>query len=325
MSMASVTQFAQHLLKLDPQRTPARQALYNYFKHIAEPTLPFTPGLLQGFYARVLQFEYWQKESAAMSAVVRQDLESFLKNQPMEKDPTWGLIRHPDSLQVIQLNHSHDFEDLVESEHLARRKSGDKVKWLKISDSQIMVIILLAAGGLEVKVYPSQVFVWGSRLRLMAPTSHLQYTSSLELVPHIKQVLEGSLLTTLCFHVDSDGAHGLVTRGHTFQKFETFIRAKITETQDLFYSLKRLEKHFIDPQSDPFYQEVVASLEKANKMLGRATPDGLMSMDRVLTRGRLVLRNVFPNDRLLQLLVTHLEYGISQARHETKQNHRPLE
>ena len=96
--------------------------------------------------------------------------------------------------------------------------------------------------------------------------------------------------------------------------FYQFIRAKLTETQDLFYSLKRLEKHFINAQSDPFYQEVVAHLEKAHKNLAHPNPDTIMAADKALTKGRLVLRNVFPNDRLLQILVTHLEYGITQTR-----------
>lgn len=315
ISMTSVTQFAQYLLKLDPQRTPARQAFFNYLKQLMEPTLAFSPAVVQTFYARVLQFEQWQKEASALAEAVRGDLETFLKNQGLEKDSSWSLVRHADHLQVVRLSHSRDLEEIVDLEHAARQKSGDKVKWIKMSDTQIMVLILNATGGLEVKVYPAMALVWGPRLRLMTPTSHLHYTSELELVPNMKQILEGSLLTTMCFHVDNEGVHGLITRGHTFQKFETFIRAKMSETQDLFYSLKRLEKYFINPQTDHFYQEMVALLEKAQKqLLARVSTDTILNADRALTKGRMVLRNVFPNDRLLHLLVTHLEYGIQQAR-----------
>jgi hypothetical protein len=156
--------------------------------------------------------------------------------------------------------------------------------------------------------------VWGSRLRLTAPVTQLYYSSDLELMPHVRQVLEGSLLTTHCFHVDSEGVHGLITRGSTFQKFETFIRAKLQDTQDLFASLKKVERHFINPQSDPYYQEMVTRLERANRLLGVQNHDGLLEAERVLNKGRLILKNVFPNDRLLTLLVTHLDYGINQKR-----------
>ena len=184
----------------------------------------------------------------------------------------------------------------------------------RLSDTQILVLILSSGGSLEVKVYPHQALVWGSRLRLVAPVTQLIYSTDMELMPHVRQVLEGSLLTTHCFHVDHDGVHGLVTRGYTFQKFETFIRAKLSETQDLFLSLKKVERQFIDAQSDPYYQEIVTKLERANRLLGHASPDGLAEAERALNRGRLVLKNAFPNDRLLTLLVTHLDYGINQRR-----------
>ena len=133
-------------------------------------------------------------------------------------------------------------------------------------------------------------------------------------MPQVRQVLEGSLMTTHCFHVDYEGVHGLITRGYTFQKFETYIRAKLSETQDLFASLKKVERHFIDAQSDPYYQDMVSRLERANRMLGNPSLDALAEAERALNRGRLGLKNIFPNDRLLTLLVTHLEYGISQRR-----------
>jgi hypothetical protein len=39
-----------------------------------------------------------------------------------------------------------------------------------------------------------------------------------------------------------------------------------------------------------------------------------MDAERSLNRGRMILKTAFPNDRLLTLLVTHLEYGIDQRR-----------
>ncbi len=35
--------------------------------------------------------------------------------------------------------------------------------------------------------------------------------------------------------------------------------------------------------------------------------------EKLLEKASLALRSAFPNDRLLQLLVTHLDYGIRQA------------
>jgi hypothetical protein len=313
--MSPVSQFAQYLLKLDPQRSQARLTLYNFVKHVLEPNVPFSPAVIQAFYARVLQFDHWQANSEELSQTVRSDLQSYAKQHILERElEPWRALRHPDTLQIVQLKVFKDLEELVLTEHAARQKSGDQVQTAKISDNQILVLVLSATGNLEAKVYPAQALVWGARLRLVAPVTQLHYSPDLELMPHVRQVLEGSLLTTHCFHVDTEGTHGLVTRGYTFQKFETFIRARLSDTQDLFSSLKKVERHFINPQSDPFYQEIVSRLERANRLIGTNSTDAMMEAERSLNRGRMILKTAFPNDRLLTLLVTHLEYGIDQRR-----------
>jgi hypothetical protein len=313
--MTPVSQFAQYLLKQDPQRNQARLTLFNFLKHILEPNLPFSPAVIQAFYARVLQFDHWQNDAQMLSETVRVDVSEFLKLHAIEGEAeAWSHLRYPDTLQLVQLKMFEDLEDLIAFEHGPRQKSGDEIRTIKISETQILVLVLSPAGNLEVKVYPNLAIVWGSRLRLVAPVTQLHYSSDMELMPHVRQVLEGSLLTTHSFHVDSEGVHGLVTRGATFQKFETFIRARLPDTQDLFASLKKLERHFINPQTDPYYQEIVAKLERANRLLSLPSTDSLMEAERTLNRGRVLVKNVFPNDRLLTLLVTHLEYGISQRR-----------
>lgn len=315
--MTPVSQFAQYLLKQDPQRNPGRQTLFNFIKSILEPDLPFSPQVIQYFYARILQFEQWQVDAQLLSDTVRTDVSNFLNQYASQEEiAAWKGLRHSDTLQVVPLKVFQDLEELVHSEHLTRRKSGYEIKTLKISDSHVLALLLSSIGTLEVKVYPNLALVSGARLRLVAPTTHLFYGADFELMANVRQILEGSLLTTHCFHVDGEGVHGLVTRGHTLQKFETFIRAKLSETQDLFYSLKKVERHFINSQTDPFYQELVSRLERANRLLNNPTPANLIEAEKALNRGRLSLKNIFPNDRLLTLLVTHLDYGINQRREQ---------
>lgn len=309
--MASVSQFAQHLLRLDPQRNSARLTMFNYFKHVVDSNAPFTPGIVQAFYSRVLQFDQWQNDAQSLSDTARADIVSFLRSHAQEDElELWRYLRHPDTLQVVPIKIYQDLEELAVSEHEPRQKSGDKVRCVKVSEAQTLVLILSPTGTLEAKVFPNLAMVSGPRLRLVAPVTHLYYTSTLELMPHVRQILEGSLLTSHCFEVTADGVQGLVTRGATFQKFETFIRAKLSETQDLFLSLKKVERHFINSQSDPFYQELVGRLERANRIVNSAQSGNVEEAERALNRGRSALRTIFPNDRLLSLLVTHLEYGL---------------
>jgi len=312
--MASVSQFAQHLLRLDPKRNNARMCFYNYLKYLVDPSLPFTPGIVQGFYARAMQFEQWQTDAQMLSETVRSDISGYLKNSaPPDEMALWQYLRHPEMLQVVPLKLYADLEELVKEEHLPRQKSGEQLKTVRASEQgQCMALILNPSGSLEVKVYPPMAMIWGTKLRLVAPVSHLHYTSKLELMPHVRQVIEGNLLTTHCFEVTVDRVQGLTTRGGTFKIFETFICGKVTETQNLFLQLKKLEKHFINPQTDPFYQEIVGRLERAKRLITQPTVDNLAEADKALNRGRFALRVIFPQDRLLTLLITHLEYAITQ-------------
>lgn len=313
--MTSVSQFAQYLLKLDPQRNPARFALYNFLKHFIDGDQELTPAVMQLFYARILQFDHWRQDAQGLSEILKADLENFLRQFGLPEEMTeWRQLRHPDTLQVVDLKLQQDIEELVMTENAPRQKSGDQVKALRMDDGRVMALLLSPSGGLEVRVYTAMALVWGARLRLVAPVTQLHYSSDLELMPHVRQVLEGSLMTTHCFHVDAEGAHGLVTRGYSFQKFETFIRAKLSETHDLFSSLKKIERYYINPQSDHYYQEMVSKLERANRLLNNPSFDNLAEAEKALNRGRLCLKNIFPNDRLLTLLVTHLDYGINQRR-----------
>lgn len=308
-----MSQFAQHLLRLDPKVNTARLCFYNYLKYLVDPSVPFTPGIVQQFYSRALQFDQWQTDAEVLSETVRSDVIGYLKNtSPQEDMALWQYLRHPETLQIVRLKLYGDLEELVREDHQSRQKSGEQVKTMRTSDHQCLALILSPTGSVEVKVYPAMALIWGTRLKPVSPVTHLHYTSKLELVPHVRQILEGNLQTTHCFEVTVDRVQGLTTRGPAFKIFETFVCGGMAETQSLFLQLKKVEKHFINPQTDPFYQEIVGRLEKAKRLMSHPTPENIAEADKALNRGRFALRVIFPNDRLLTLLITHLEHGISE-------------
>lgn len=312
--MTSVTQFAQHLMKLDPNRTVARQCLYNYLRHVLDPIEPMTPTVIHDFYSRVLHFEYWIQNANVLGEAVEKDLQSYLNSQPEVRDLEWGKIRHAHQIQTLLIQKEEDFGAILSKFERARIAPEDQVKFIRMSTHETLSLVLSTVGTLEVRVYPHRARVQGSDLEPLAPTSHLFYNSRVELIPHVKQVVEGSLLTLIAFSVEEDGVHGVVSRGHSFQKFETFMTSSANDHFDLFNQIKKIERHFVDPQSDPYYRELVSQLERMNLSLANPTPLQLQNAEKTLRKGQSALKNAFPGDRLLQLLVTHLDYGISQAK-----------
>src|SRR5271167_5026214 len=102
--MISVTQFAQHLLRLDPQRSPNRLTLFNYLKHFLEPTEQFRPATIERFYAHILNFDHWQNNAQSLAQEVREDVHGFLRlNKGQEQE--WEEFRHIDEVQVVNLKH----------------------------------------------------------------------------------------------------------------------------------------------------------------------------------------------------------------------------
>ncbi|NCN40085.1 hypothetical protein GW916_02440 [bacterium] len=313
--MTSVTQFAQHLMKLDPHRTPTRQCLYNYLKHILDPIEPFTPSVIEDFYQRCLHLDYWRQNARELGEHVRKDLASYFHQQPEAKDLDWDQIRHADEIQVLSIHKESDFLQILEASENKRLQKGDRLKLMPTGNHSILSMVLSEVGTLEVRVYPFMAFISGAQLSPLGPTSHLFYNSKLELMPHVRQTLEGSLLTVICFSLEEDGIHGVISRGHAFQKFESFIKSKTSDHFDLFSQLKKLERFFIDPQSDPYYREIISALEQSCLRIKAPTPLSLQMGEKNLRKGQSALKNAFPGDRLLKLLVTHLDLGLQQAKY----------
>lgn len=319
--MTSVTQFAQHLMRLDPHRSPARQCLFNYLKHIIDPIEPFTPQVIEDFYNRALHLDFWRQNHKELGQSVKKDLASYFNQEPESKDLDWDHIRHADEIQVLNIHNEKDFLKILAEDENSKLQSGDRLKLIPTGSHQILSMILSEVGTLEVKLYPLIASISGARLKPLGPISHLYYNSKMELMPHVRQTLEGSLLTVISFSLEEDGLHGVVSRGHGFQKFETFIKSKPSDHYDLFNQLKKLERFYINPQSDPYYREIVSALEQSSLRLKTPSPMILQMAEKNLLKGQSALKNAFPGDRLLKLLVTHLDLGLQQAKYGKAKSH----
>ncbi len=322
--MIGVTQLAQYLLKLDPPKDPGRLAFYHYLKNWNRPADPVGPQMVEEFLERCLGYDFWNQSPKALTECVLMDLQGFLK-PPIA---TWDLnfLKKWFSPQTVNIENYDDFKEIVLNEMESTKKAGDQFKIIQINEKTLMSLRLEASGGLVVKTFKNLVRIEGGRLKLLAPFTHLRYGPGLELSPLERQVLEGPLLSTFVFEMGERGATGLLSRGHSFQKMESFSAQNLNQNPELFYALKRVERHFVQPQSDPFYQELINLLEKAYHQINTGNLDAVPLAEVALQKGKLALRNIFPNDKLLLLLVSNIEYWLtsqstSSARSTAPANH----
>lgn len=306
--MASVTQLAQFLLKLNPQENVARLSFYHWIKNFLDLNSELQPQMIERFYDHALLTPYWQNNPKVLGESVHNDLLAFGHSHPIGFEV--GKIRHCNTWQTVEIAEGQDFFHILK-EKLEKENPGGKYKFVALSPNQILQVQVTANNGLEVCLYSNRMKVNGSLLTPLAPLTHLKYTSRLDLVPGVTQILQTSHLTWSRFQVEDGYCQGLLLKGYTFQKAEAFMGKPVNQYPELYYALKQTERHYVDLKSDPLYQELVCLLEKANSMAASHHPEATRFTEIALQKGRLALRNIFPNDKLLNLLVTNLEYRIT--------------
>lgn len=312
--MSTVTHLTQHLLRLEPGKNPGRQTLYNYLKVFVDGQQPLTAQILNHFYGYTLNYQYWQANSKSLGTSTRADLESFAQTHKVDFD--FSEIRFPHLTQLIFLEQPSDFEQLVLQTEQQKRHQDDKSKIIHISDQQILAARLKSSSGLEIRVYGRSALIVGGQLRLIEPMTDLKYNAQLELELNVQQLLEGPMVTASRFHVNHEGCQGTMVRGHMLQRYETLASSGLAQYSELFYGLKRIERHFINPTTDPYHSEMVQLLEKTLHMIQSRHPDAKKAAVSTLQRAKAALKHIFPNDKQLTVLVTNIEYGLMPSQPE---------
>ena len=308
--MASVTLLAQYLLRLDPQKSIARISFYHFLKNCCDMGEEITPSLIQRFYRRALHFQYWQTHQETLGQTVEQDLLSFHGEMPLPFHPK--DLRHAQSLQLVQIKQDQDIEKLLSGYFQDKLRPAERLKLIPLGEMKWMALRLSGSGMLDVEVFGSWSLVDGSKLIPLEPLSRLSYSSHLELMPHMHHYVESGPMTSTRFQLVENGIQGHTIRGYSFQKYETLQGGSLSQHSELFFALKKIERIFVQAETDPFYQELVGMLEKSYNMLSAKHPDAAKMAEAAVAKGQQALKTVFPHDKLLLLLVTNIEFLLGQ-------------
>lgn len=312
--MSSVTQITQYLYNSDPQKTLVRLTLYHYLKNACDLSINYQSELAGQFLSHCLQFLYWREKQASLAEEllkITTELHSQgLVDEPLEK------FEWLKTLQVISLNFERE-QILSLENHLRVTVSDLKHRIVSSGSQQLVVLTLLSSGGLRVTCYTPFFFIRDGQLQPLSPVTDLEYTSFMELMPGRWQRLNLDGVRSVHFTPEEDGFNGRILQGHHFQTAGTIQTREISSYPEVFYGLKSLEKHFIDPKSDPFYNELIDQLERAYHLLSSNDPRGYQVAPAIVKKGQVALRNIFQKDKLLLLLVTNIEYMLNSNKPQT--------
>ena len=153
------------------------------------------------------------------------------------------------------------------------------------------------------------------QLKPLPPLSHLYYNSQFELEALKPQMVYESYDHFYIFYTDP-----LEIRKFS-KNFSLLEKKQVTDIQkhpQLFLNLKRLESYYIKAKTDPFYQELVQFLQTGYQLLIENHPKATETAEKCMDQAQTALRNIYPRDRLLLLLVANIEYrlkGYKTAKH----------
>ena len=311
--MAHVTSLAQHILSLEPDKDAARLCLYHYLKNLCEATEPVNSELLNRFYFRALTFEHWQKNKTHLFHEVTSILQHF-QDTSRELLPLDGTLTLED-LQVVPLENVRTLELIVDKYLRSTSAPFDQFRTIREGtdgDSyRVIAITLQGDRTLKVTAFPNVAMIRNGELVPLCQDFNVAYGADLTLLPAAAQSIEIGPHTAARFSATHEGIFGTIVRGYTFQRFSTLDGGGLHKYPMLFYPLKRLEQFFVDRKSDPMYIELTNLLEKALELMNSRHPEAMKFAKAALERGQLALEHIFPDDRLVRLLINNLEKTVA--------------
>jgi len=301
--MLKVQALIKYLSENNPQSTPVHLALFNYLSHVANTQELMTAELLENFFAMCLDYTHWQQNREQLGREIQELLGEHV-------DMT-GL-KLPVQTQVVELENLSDVTDALQCYLNSIYKKGEKYRLIMEGEKKILCIVLMPDQSICIRTFDRKMMVRHGQLEPLKKDLILYYNSNLELVPDQMQRLEVGPFVTAQFVTSAEGVQGSLVRGFQHQKFFDLQGESLGSYPKLFYCVKRIEQYFLQRQSDPFYQETVAALEKTNEKMRLHELDSFQDAVDVMARAQNILEYVFTGDKLLSLLIRDLQHTLSQ-------------
>lgn len=303
--MLKVGHLIKHLSENNPQANPARLTFLNFLSSLADEESLVTTELLESFFSNCMDYAHWLQNRTQLSQEIRELLTDHL-------DLT-GL-KWPEEMQIIELDQLSDLTDALQLFLNSIYKKGEKYRLIIEPDKKILAIVLNPDQSITVRSFDRKMMIRHGQLEPLKKDFALYYTPDLELDPNRVQQMEIAPFVIAQFQTGQDAVTGSLVRGYLCQKFFDLKGENIAAYPKLFYAIKRLEKNFINRQTDPFYQQTISALEKTIENVRLGDEDAIESSMDVLAQAQNALEYVFGGDKLLSLLIRDLQHTLSLRR-----------
>lgn len=310
--MIKIHQVLKFLADTNPQKTPAKLSLFNFLKHFASPDEDLTPEWINLFFSYTMDYPHWESNKVQIGKEVASLIESLNKSFAHPFDSS--QIKYPQNMQIIEINGFSDFTESLDLYLKSELKEGEKYRIVADQNKKLVAIVLGADGSLKIRSFDRKFTIREGRFEPLRTDLTLHYTADLELQENVIQKLEVAPYITGQFIVQKGTATGALIRGYVFQKFHEMKNEPIQDQPKLFYPLKRIEQFFVDRRTDPYYNELVTSLEKVTLQLQNKHPEAAKWAQLVANKTENALEHIFTGDKMLHLLLRDLRHTLENPK-----------
>ena len=310
--MLSVTLFKQ-FLKEKASKNKESLSLYHYLCFFCGGDSLLKEPLIREFCQKALLFPYWQSRPVLLRKTLIEELSrcSHLYG-PLGFD--LKALAPIDQWQLVPMNHRVNRLKTVHLYLQSQKKTATQIKVLPLAEERTLGLVLEPSGTLKVLSFGPLFLIEQGKLQPLTSLSQLTYNAQYELASKTPQCLEIKDGHFINFQIQGRQVTGQGSQGFCFHLAEQFQQRSINELAFLFLPLKRLESLFIEPSSDPDYQELIRSLSQSYHKLLTNPYSADLKADLALFQARKALKNLYPQDPLLLLLSANIEYHLRKNR-----------
>ncbi len=318
--MRSNAEFGKFLYNQKPQSKPSLLALYNYIRTSTNLESKFSAEVIAQFYIKALSFEHWEKNALELSQNISGTVFQFLGDEYNSRE--WTALRGPEEIQIIRINNPKDQLEIIK-EFIRRTHTRCRINIFSDKNKIVHAVLTTPEGGLIVRSFDDRAFIRNGAVVPLIQDRILYYDSNLELVKNIKQRLQISAFVSAQFEINDDMILGEYIRGFTLQSFKKVELHGFQQDSNILYSIKKIERFFIDRGTEPLYVELIGVLEKTLEHLHAGTQGSLELGKKAYIRGQNALQNIFVDDKMLEVLLNEIKDYIGEPK-DTPWNQRTI-
>lgn len=303
--MATNEDFAKFLVKTNPQNSAARLALYNYIKNFSDLSCTFDSEFLVKFFRSCFTHEYWRKEKKELFHETQNSVERFCELFETE----FKMLLRADKMQILSIENKSDQNDVIQN--FLSRNGLESSTTMVDSDGQICLIQTLPNQKIKVHVFDNLFLIYEGNLEPLCYDQNIIYDSRLEIEKNVFHNIKVIPHILGQFKIGHPRIEISYIQGPFFKKIKSHSVENLIDDKQLYFSLKKLERYFIDPTSDPSYLEVVSKLEEALYLLEAHGERALEFAQNAFEIGENFYTKAFPDDKMLSQLISDIRQGLN--------------